>query len=43
MDGEDATSKINSGADMVQIYSGLIYKGPELVTEISKALKARAS
>jgi dihydroorotate dehydrogenase len=43
MGGEDATSKINSGADMVQIYSGLIYKGPELVTEISKALKACAS
>ena len=43
MGAEDAKSKIKSGADMVQIYSGLIYKGPELVTEISKALKTWAS
>jgi dihydroorotate dehydrogenase len=39
MSGEDALLKISSGADMVQIYSGLIYKGPELVHEIAQALK----
>jgi len=26
--------KINSGADLVQIYTGLIYKGPQLISEI---------
>jgi dihydroorotate dehydrogenase len=37
--GEDATSKIAAGADLVQIYTGLIYKGPGLVSEVAKALK----
>jgi dihydroorotate dehydrogenase len=42
MSAEDAKEKIASGADMVQIYSGLIYKGPQLVLEIAKALQASA-
>jgi dihydroorotate dehydrogenase len=37
--GEDAQSKINAGADVVQIYTGLIYQGPGLVSEVAKALK----
>ncbi len=37
--GEDAKSKIAAGADLVQIYTGLIYKGPGLVSEVAKALK----
>ena len=41
MSGEDALLKISSGADMVQIYSGLIYKGPQLVNEIALALKGQ--
>jgi len=32
-------SKINAGADLVQIYTGLIYSGPALVPEVAKALK----
>jgi dihydroorotate dehydrogenase len=36
---KDAQSKINAGADLVQIYTGLIYKGPELVREAALALK----
>ena len=40
MSGADAVSKITAGADVVQIYTGLIYKGPELVTQSAKALKA---
>ena len=40
MGAEDAVSKIRAGADMVQIYTGLIYEGPELVTRTAKALKA---
>ena len=39
MSGYDAVSKIEAGADVVQIYTGLIYKGPVLVHEVAKALK----
>ena len=35
----DAQSKIDAGADLVQIYTGLIYKGPGLVGEVAAALK----
>ena len=35
----DAVAKIQAGADIVQIYTGLIYKGPELVSQCAKALK----
>jgi dihydroorotate dehydrogenase len=38
MSGYDAVSKIEAGADVVQIYTGLIYKGPALVHEVAKAL-----
>ena len=39
LSGADAVSKIEAGADVVQIYSGLIYKGPALVTEVASALQ----
>jgi dihydroorotate dehydrogenase len=39
MSGADAKSKIKAGADLVQIYTGLIYRGPGLVTEVARALK----
>ncbi len=32
---QDAVSKFNAGASLVQIYSGLIYKGPSLIRDIS--------
>ena len=35
----DAVSKIEAGANVVQIYTGLIYKGPVLVHEVAKALQ----
>jgi dihydroorotate dehydrogenase len=38
MSGADAKEKIAAGATLVQIYTGLIYKGPELVAEIADAL-----
>jgi dihydroorotate dehydrogenase len=38
LSGEDAKEKIAAGATLVQIYTGLIYKGPELVAEIARAL-----
>ena len=39
MSGADAVSKISAGADVVQIYTGLIYKGPELVREAAISIK----
>jgi dihydroorotate dehydrogenase len=39
LSGYDAVSKIEAGADVVQIYTGLIYKGPTLVHEVAKALR----
>ncbi len=37
--GEDAREKIQAGAALVQIYSGLIYRGQALVTECAAAVK----
>ena len=37
---EDAVSKIKAGADVVQIYTGLIYKGPDLVAQCARRIKA---
>jgi dihydroorotate dehydrogenase len=37
----DALSKIEAGADVVQIYTGLIYQGAKLVTQSAKAIKRR--
>jgi dihydroorotate dehydrogenase len=34
----DAQEKINAGAKLVQVYSGLIYKGPQLVEDIVNAI-----
>ena len=36
--GADAVEKIAVGASLVQVYSGLIYKGPQLVRDICKSL-----
>ena len=38
LSAEDAVSKIRAGADVVQIYTGLIYKGPALVSEAASAI-----
>ena len=35
----DAVSKIQAGANLVQLYTGLIYQGPELVRQAAMALK----
>ncbi len=40
LSGEDAVAKIEAGADAVQLYTGLIYKGPALVAEAAQAIKA---
>jgi dihydroorotate dehydrogenase len=41
MSGADARAKIEAGADLVQIYTGLIYQGPGLVSECARALARR--
>ncbi len=38
LSGADAVEKIAAGASLVQVYSGLIYKGPKLVRDICKTL-----
>ncbi len=37
--GSDAQEKIAAGAKLVQVYTGFIYQGPELVKEIVHSLK----
>ena len=39
MSGADAKSKIAAGADLVQVYTGLIYKGAPLVREAALAIR----
>ncbi len=36
--GEDALEKMEAGASLVQVYSGLVYRGPKLVRDICKTL-----
>ena len=36
---DDARAKVAAGADLVQIYTGLIYQGPVLVRECASALR----
>jgi dihydroorotate dehydrogenase len=38
MEGLDAEEKIKAGASLVQVYSGLVYRGPGLVREICETL-----
>lgn len=37
--GSNAQAKINAGASLVQLYTGLIYRGPGLVKECATALR----
>jgi dihydroorotate dehydrogenase len=39
LSGRDAKAKIDAGAKLVQLYSGLIYRGPALVRECADALR----
>ncbi len=43
LSAEDALSKLQAGADVVQLYTGLIYKGPALVDEVSRAFQREAA
>jgi len=39
MDGRSARAKLEAGAQLVQLYTGLIYRGPALVAEAIEATK----
>ncbi|MDD5613423.1 MAG: dihydroorotate dehydrogenase (quinone), partial [Gallionella sp.] len=39
LNGADAAEKMAAGASLVQIYSGLIYRGPKLVSECCTAIR----
>lgn len=41
--GDDAIEKLEAGASLVQIYTGLIYRGPKLIKEISDKLHNKRS
>lgn len=41
MSGADAAEKFKAGASLVQLYTGLIYRGPRLVAECASAAAAR--
>ena len=38
--GGDAVAKRRAGATLVQVYSGLVYRGPSLVSECARALRS---
>jgi dihydroorotate dehydrogenase len=41
MSGADAAEKLSAGASLVQLYTGLIYRGPRLVPECAAAVPSR--
>lgn len=43
MRGEDAAEKIQLGAQLVQFYTGFVYRGPDLVDDCLKAIKNQMS
>lgn len=40
LSGADAKAKIDAGASLVQLYTGLIYRGPGLIRDCANALRA---
>lgn len=43
LNGDDALEKVHAGAALVQVYSGMIYRGPELVAEAAAALRSKTT
>ena len=39
LSGADAQAKISAGAQLVQLYSGLIYRGPGLIRECAATIR----
>lgn len=40
MGGDDAVAKMQAGASLVQVYTGFIYSGPDIVRECVEAIRA---
>jgi dihydroorotate dehydrogenase len=43
MDPADAIAKVDAGASLVQLYTGLVYRGPQLVRSCIAATAAAAA
>lgn len=43
MEAADALAMLDAGADLIQVYTGFIYKGPQLIRDINKAVLQRVS
>jgi dihydroorotate dehydrogenase len=41
LSGADAAEKMRAGASLVQLYTGLVYRGPQLVGECASACRAK--
>ena len=41
LSGGDAAGKVAAGATLVQFYTGMVYRGPELISECVNAIKRR--
>jgi dihydroorotate dehydrogenase len=41
LDGSDAAEKIEAGASLVQLYSGMVYRGPALIAECVNEIRRR--
>ncbi|MCZ7597913.1 MAG: quinone-dependent dihydroorotate dehydrogenase [Gammaproteobacteria bacterium] len=39
MSGADAVERLQAGATLVQLYTGLVYRGPDLVAEVAEAVR----
>ncbi len=39
---QDALDKLDAGASLVQLYTGFVYEGPQLIKDINKAILTRA-
>lgn len=41
LDGDNAAEKLEAGASLVQVYSGLVYRGPKLINEAVAEIRRR--
>ncbi len=40
---QDAVDMLEAGADLIQVYSGMVYEGPDLIKRIKKAISLKSS
>jgi dihydroorotate dehydrogenase len=39
---KDAIEKLDAGASLIQLYTGFIYEGPQLINDINQEILTRA-